>query len=53
MTSLMVGYYLPFLLERFRRVFPRIHVQITEDRRDYLEHLLVSGELDVALIVVS
>lgn len=52
-TSLMVGYYLPFLLDRFRRVFPRITVQITEDRRDYLEHLLVSGELDVALIVVS
>ncbi len=52
-TSLMVGYYLPFLLDRFRRVFPRIQVQITEDRRDYLEHLLVNGELDVALIVVS
>ncbi len=52
-TSLMVGYYLPFLLDRFRRVFPRIAVQITEDRRDYLEHSLVSGELDVALIVVS
>lgn len=52
-TSLMVGYYLPFLLERFKRVFPRIDVHITEDRRDYLEHLLVSGELDVALIVVS
>lgn len=52
-TSLMVGYYLPFLLDRFRRVFPRIEVQITEDRRDYLEHLLVSGELDVALIAVS
>jgi DNA-binding transcriptional LysR family regulator len=52
-TSLMVGYYLPFLLDRFRRVFPRITVQITEDRRDYLEHLLVSGKLDVALIVVS
>jgi len=52
-TSLMVGYYLPFLLDRFRRVFPRITVQITEDRRDYLEHSLVSGELDVALIVVS
>lgn len=52
-TSMMVGYYLPFLLDRFRRVFPRIQVQITEDRRDYLEHLLISGELDVALIVVS
>jgi DNA-binding transcriptional LysR family regulator len=52
-TNLMVGYYLPFLLDRFRRAFPRINVQIIEDRRDYLEHLLVSGELDVALIVVS
>lgn len=52
-TSLMVGYYLPFLLDRFRRVFPRIQVHITEDRRDFLEHLLISGELDVALVVVS
>ncbi len=52
-TSLMVGYYLPFLLDRFRRVFPRIEVSITEDRRDYLEHLLVAGELDVALVVAS
>jgi DNA-binding transcriptional LysR family regulator len=52
-TSLMVGYYLPFLLDRFRRVFPRVEVSITEDRRDYLEHLLVAGELDVALVVAS
>lgn len=52
-TSLMVGYYLPYLLDRFRRVFPRIEVSITEDRRDYLEHLLVAGELDVALVVAS
>lgn len=52
-TSLMVGYYLPFLLDRFRRVFPRIEVSITEDRRDYLEHLLIGGELDVALVVAS
>ncbi len=52
-TSLMVGYYLPYLLDRFRRVYPRIEVQITEDRRDYLEHLLIAGELDVALVVAS
>lgn len=52
-TSLVSGYYLPYLLDRFRRVFPMVEVQIIEDRRDYIEHLLVNGELDVAVLLVS
>lgn len=52
-TPMMTGYFLPYLLDRYRRVFPKVEIQVIEDRRDYLEHLLVNGELDVALMIVS
>lgn len=52
-TSLVTGYYLPYLLDRYRRVFPQVEVKVIEDQRDYLEHLLVNGELDVAVLMVS
>lgn len=52
-TSLVAGYYLADLLARFRRVFPNVLVKVHEDLRDYVEHLLVNGELDLGLILVS
>lgn len=52
-TSLVAGYVLPEVLARFRRAFPSIAVQIVEDSNDYLEHLLLNGEIDVALAIVS
>lgn len=52
-TSLVTAYYLPYLLDRFERVFPGIRVAIVEDRRGYIEHLLINGELDVAVMNVS
>lgn len=52
-TSLVTGYYLPYLLDRYRRVFPKVDVRVVEDQRDYIEHLLVNGELDVAVLLVS
>ncbi|WP_299429194.1 LysR family transcriptional regulator [uncultured Meiothermus sp.] len=52
-TSLVTAYYLPYLLDRFERVFPGIQVTIVEDRRGYIEHLLINGELDVAVMNVS
>jgi DNA-binding transcriptional LysR family regulator len=52
-TPLMTGYFLPYLLDRFRRVFPRVEVSVVEDGRQYLEHLLVNGEIDVAVMIVS
>ncbi|WP_018152923.1 LysR family transcriptional regulator [Leeia oryzae] len=52
-TSLVTGYYLPYLLDRYRRIFPQVDVRVVEDQRDYLEHLLVNGELDVAVLMVS
>ena len=33
--------------------FPGVEVTAIEDNGDYLEHLLVGGELDVAVMVIS
>jgi DNA-binding transcriptional LysR family regulator len=52
-TSLVCGYFLPYLLERFRSTFPQVEVRVVEDQRDYIEHLLVNGELDAAVFIVS
>ncbi|MEP7351446.1 MAG: hypothetical protein ABI668_16070 [Sphingorhabdus sp.] len=38
---------------RIQRQFPRIEVSLVEDKRAYIEHMLVGGELDLALLIVS
>jgi DNA-binding transcriptional LysR family regulator len=52
-TSLVAGYVLSDLLARYRRAFPAVDVTAIEDNGDYLEHLLIGGELDVAVMVIS
>jgi DNA-binding transcriptional LysR family regulator len=52
-TSLVAGYVLSDLLARYRRAWPGVDVTAIEDSGDYLEHLLVGGELDVAVMVIS
>jgi DNA-binding transcriptional LysR family regulator len=52
-TPVVTGYFLSNLLSRFRRMFPKITVSLVEDKRDYIEHLLVNGELDFGLLIVS
>jgi DNA-binding transcriptional LysR family regulator len=52
-TSLVAGYVLSDLLARYRRAFPAVEVGAIEDNGDYLEHLLIGGELDVAVMVIS
>lgn len=52
-TSLMAGYGLSDLLSRFQRAHPEVQVQILEDSPPFLEHLLVNGELDLAIMVVN
>lgn len=52
-TSLVAGYVLSDILARFRRASPNVAVSAIEDNHDYLEHLLVGGELDVAVMVIS
>lgn len=50
-TSLVAGYYLSDLLSRFRRNCPQVQVQVTEETPRFLEHLLINGEIDVAIMV--
>jgi DNA-binding transcriptional LysR family regulator len=52
-TSLVAGYVLSDILGRFRRSFPQVEVQVVEDNGDYLQHLLIGGELDVAVLLTS
>jgi DNA-binding transcriptional LysR family regulator len=52
-TPLVAGYVIAEILARFRRAFPAVTVEIAEDGRGYLEHLLVNGELDVAVVVAG
>jgi DNA-binding transcriptional LysR family regulator len=50
-TSLVAGYYLSDVLSRFRRNCPAVQLQVVEEAPPFLEHLLINGELDVAIMV--
>ncbi|MDM7932499.1 LysR family transcriptional regulator [Tabrizicola sp.] len=52
-TSLVAGYVLSDILARYRRAFPQIEMNVIEDNGDYLQHLLIGGELDVAVLLTS
>ena len=52
-TSLVAGYVLSDLLARYRRAHPAVEISAIEDNGDYLEHLLVGGKLDIAVMVTS
>ena len=52
-TRMVSGYYLADFIARFNRLYPQVKVRVVEDDRDYIEHLLVNGELDVGLLLVS
>ena len=52
-TSLVAGYVLSEMLSRFRRAYPKVELSAVEDNADYLQHLLIGGELDVAVLLTS
>ena len=52
-TSLVAGYVLSDLLRRYRRAYPGVDVSAIEDNGSYLEHLLIGGELDIAVMTIS
>lgn len=52
-TSLVAGYVLSDVLARYRRANPAVEINAIEDNGEYLEHLLIGGELDVAVMVIS
>ena len=52
-TYTVAGYFLPQILTRFRRVFPRVEVSMKELSRDEIERRLVDGSLEIAVMLVS
>jgi len=50
-TSLVAGYYLADLFARFRRSHPSVTISVVEDAPQFLEHLLINGEVDLAIMV--
>jgi DNA-binding transcriptional LysR family regulator len=52
-TSLVAGYVLSDILSRFRRAHPQVELSVIEDDGPYLQHLLIGGELDVAVLLTS
>jgi DNA-binding transcriptional LysR family regulator len=50
-TSLVAGYYLAELFARFQRSHPSVRVNVVEDSPQFLEHLLINGEVDLAIMV--
>lgn len=51
-TPLVAGYVMSDLLNTFCGAFPEVVVDTIEETSQYLEHLLVGGELDVAVMVL-
>ncbi|MBX3599167.1 MAG: LysR family transcriptional regulator [Rubrivivax sp.] len=52
-TSLVAGYYLSELFSRFRRSCPQVELFVAEDTPRFLEHLLINGEIDVAIMLAN
>ena len=52
-TPLVAGYYLSELLSRFTRACPQVEVGVVEDEPRFLEHHLINGEVDVAIMIAS
>lgn len=53
LTYTVAGYFLPAPLERFRRAFPGVEVRLVERERGVIEKMLVRGELDLGMLLVS
>ncbi len=50
-TSLVAGYYLADLFARFQKSHPSVKLSVVEDQPQFLEHLLINGELDLAIMI--
>ena len=53
LTSLVSGYVISDLLAKYRRANPKVEISAIEESSEYLEHLLIGGEMDVAVMMTS
>ncbi|QGX97068.1 LysR family transcriptional regulator [Roseovarius faecimaris] len=53
LTYTVAGYFMPRHHARFLRSYPQIEIELVELPRNAIEHRLVEGDLDMAVILVS
>ena len=52
-TYTVIGYFLPYHLERLRRRFPRLNIQLFELNRESIEEGLLANRYDISLLLTS
>lgn len=52
-TYTVIGYFLPMHIERMRRLFPRLKVQLYEVNRESIEEGLLSNRYDISVLLTS
>ena len=52
-TYTVIGYFLPNHLEKLRRVFPKLDIQLFELNREAIEEGLLSNRYDIAVLLTS
>ena len=49
----MIGYFLPAHLEKLKRIFPKLDIQLFELNREAIEEGLLSNRYDIAVLLTS
>lgn len=52
-TYTVIGYFLPYHLERLRRLYPELSIQLFELNRETIEEGLLSNRYDIAVLLTS
>lgn len=52
-TYTVIGYFLPYHIERIHRMFPRLEIRLFEVSRESLEEGLVTNRYDIAVLLTS
>ncbi|MHB1110371.1 MAG: LysR family transcriptional regulator [Devosia sp.] len=52
-TYTVIGYFLPFHIERFRRLFPKLELQLSELNRESIEEGLLTNRYDIGVLLTS
>lgn len=52
-TYTVIGYFLPVHIERLRRLFPRLEIQLFEQNRESIEEGLLTNRYDISVLLTS
>lgn len=52
-TYTVIGYFLPMHIERLRRLFPKLNIQLFEQNRESIEEGLLANRYDISVLLTS